>query len=128
MGSGASITSIESLTKEQTGDLVAGIGQAYEVYRDVFISEGIDGIFFAKLSESEIKETLNDLGITKPLHQKNIYLKFENLKEHNISNPSNATGSGNIAHVSNALMLSRTLHPSWLIWICPHESPRPLAS
>ena len=103
MGSGASISSIESLTKEQTGDLVAGIGQAYEAYRDVFISEGIDGIFFAKLSESEIKETLNDLGITKPLHQRNICLKLQALKEHNTSNPNNATGNGNVAHISNAL-------------------------
>jgi hypothetical protein len=111
MGSGASITSIETLTKEQTGDLVAGIGQAYEGYREIFISEGIDGVFFAKLSDLEIKETLSDLGITKPLHQKNICAKFEALKATNVSNssPTNTTGSSNVANVPNALNVIKTI-------------------
>jgi len=72
---------LDALTKEQVADLVASIGPAYEIYKEGFINEGINGTFLARLSDEETKETLNDLGVTKALHQKNIIAQFTALKE-----------------------------------------------
>ena len=80
MGATASITSLEALTAEQVGDLVASMGPSFEVYRATFVSECINGVFIASLSADEMKETMADLGLTKALHGKNMCAQLTALK------------------------------------------------
>ena len=108
MGASASLVgSLESLSAEDIGKLVAQIGPAYEgdsflypsiltlyfsspfltfsfpnkEYKITIINEGINGVLLAKLSDAELKEMLSDLGITKGLHVKNICAQFEAMKK-----------------------------------------------
>ena len=107
MGASASLVgSLESLSAEDIGKLVAQIAPAYEgnsflypsihtlyfcspfltfrciiEYKITIINEGINGVLLAKLSDAELKEMLSDLGITKGLHVKNICAQFEAMKK-----------------------------------------------
>ena len=109
MGAAASvpIEPLESWSTEKVASLVNSMGTAYEGYGAIFISECINGVFLAKLSDAELKETLADLGITKGIHVKNICAQFESLKNAavvgggNHGNNSNSNSSSVTTVVSN---------------------------
>ena len=102
MGAGASVSiplgPLESLSSEQLGAAVASIGTAYEGYATSIVAEGITGGFISQLSDTEINETLSDLGITKALHVKNIIFHFNTLK----GKTNQLGGSGTLHHSSSA--------------------------
>ena len=100
MGAGAAVSAVQlgpldSLSCEQLGAAVASIGTAYEGYSASIVAEGITGGFLSQLSDAEIAETLNDLGITKPLHVKNIVFQINTLK-------AKTTHIGTLHHSSSA--------------------------
>jgi len=69
-------------------------------------------------SQTEMIEMMNDLGITKKLHQKRVIVEFEKLKNdirqsmmvHSTSLPSSSMGGGLLSHHSS--MSSQHQHPS----------------
>ena len=112
MGAGASLIvgeakPLDSLSAEDVGNLVAAIGPAFVEYKVIMINEGINGVFLAELEDAQLAETLNDIGITKAVHVKNISAQFKALKNkanqgHNKSN-SNSSGNAVVSNVAGIL-------------------------
>ena len=105
MGAGAAVSvplgPLETLSSDQLGSAIASIGTAYEGYSASIIAEGITGGFLSQLSDTEINETLTDLGITKPLHVKNIIFQINTLKAKTTTEPP-VGGGGTLHHSSSA--------------------------
>jgi hypothetical protein len=84
MGSGVSthVKNDANLTTLQVADLVGSIGLEYVVYKDLIVSNGIDGDSLNVLMVDEKKLTLalQDLGIIDTTHQKAICSRLFNDK------------------------------------------------
>lgn len=82
MGTGTSVSfKDKKLTSEDLAELVGTLGSAYEEYKAAIVSNGVDGdtLFSLVGDEGSLAEVLNDLGITKKLHQKVIISKLGRL-------------------------------------------------
>ena len=82
MGAGASAEAppidaidISKWSKEQVADELAGLGTAFEEYKEMVIANDIDGKTLAVLTS----EDLEDAGIVKGLHRKKILAKVDEL-------------------------------------------------
>ena len=86
MGAGASVTGVklEDLSAHDIAREVAAMGQAYTEYAALLIENAVDGHLLSTLSESELISALEDLGITKKLHQKALNTKLLKIKNHGL--------------------------------------------
>ena len=82
MGAGASTDSpsfddidISKWSKEQVADEVAGLGTAFEEYKEMVIANNIDGKTLTILTSEDLEEA----GVGKGLHRKQILAKVEEL-------------------------------------------------
>ena len=82
MGAGASTNApsfdaidISKWSKEQVADEVAGVGTAFEEYKEMVIANDIDGKTLAILTSEDLEE----LGVGKGIHRKQILAKVEEL-------------------------------------------------
>ena len=77
MGAGASV---DSLSPEDLGKGVAGLGKAYETYNQGIVDEGISGkVLFKSVHEDEnlFKAFVTDtLGVNKAHHQTAMYDRY----------------------------------------------------
>jgi hypothetical protein len=70
MGSGASL---QTLSAEQVGDLVCGMGGAYNQYKSSIVDNGCDGKFlFGIKDENEFDVLLEEMKISNKIHVKKI--------------------------------------------------------
>ena len=84
MGATASLTgpvNVNHLSSQEVGALAASIGPVYQPYAQMFIDEGITGVFLATKDEVGFKKVLEEIGITRELHRDNIYTLFMSLKD-----------------------------------------------
>lgn len=92
MGAAASIVDLERVTAEDIGQYVKGLGAAYAEYEKVLVENGVSGSFLASLStEKDIKSSLNDIGITKAIHQNILCSHFMKLLKNSTSMASSAS-------------------------------------
>ena len=82
MGAGASTDApsfddidISKWSKEQVADEVAGLGKAFEEYKEMVIDNDIDGEMLTILTSEDLEEA----GVGKGLHRKQILAKVEKL-------------------------------------------------
>ena len=82
MGAGASTDApsfddidISKWSKEQVADEVAGLGTAFEEYKEMVIDNNIDGKTLVILTSKDLEE----LGVGKGIHRKQILAKVEEL-------------------------------------------------
>lgn len=59
---------------------VGNLGQQYTSYSAHLFENGVDGAFLASLSNEEVKETLDDLGIDSRLHRRVLEKKLNAVK------------------------------------------------
>lgn len=59
---------------------VSKLGQQYDSYSAAFFENGVDGAFLASLTEDEVKETLDDLGVESRLHRRVLTKKLCGLR------------------------------------------------
>lgn len=69
-----------AITKEEIAASVAELGDRYEVYFATLVGNGVDGSFLEGLSDSEVHETLDDLGITNRLHRRVLMKELRDAK------------------------------------------------
>ncbi len=69
MGASGSVLSLKGLSASDIGDLVAGLGNTYLVYKPIIINNGISGKVLSRMNEEEIKGMLSGLGITNTVHK-----------------------------------------------------------
>ena len=94
MGAGTSaISSCRALTAADVAELIGTLGPAYEEYKTAIVSNGVDGEALSSLAGDELSlvEALNDLGITKKLHQKVIISKLPLLQTLHTAKAPDAT-------------------------------------
>jgi hypothetical protein len=108
MGSGASANGTQfnfaRMTPEEVAAEVAAIGSAFEGYKEIFLSNGVDGAVLASLQvESEMVSCLEDMGITKKLHQKSLIAKFMKLKEFSVAVSNQPEESENVLPATEAI-------------------------
>jgi len=75
MGAGASAegaATFDGMTKEEVADEVAGMGKAFEPYKEVALDNDIDGATLADLTDTDLEE----IGVEKGLHRKKILAKI----------------------------------------------------
>lgn len=65
---------------------VSQLGSPYASYSQLFIDNDVDGDWLFRLNEEEIIVLLNEIGISKTLHQKKIMLSFRKLLVEKITN------------------------------------------
>ena len=84
MGATASMSSpvnVCFLSSQEVGALAASIGPVYIPYAQLFIDEGITGVFLSSKDEAGFKKVLEEIGVTRELHRDNIYTLFMSLKD-----------------------------------------------
>jgi class 3 adenylate cyclase len=69
-----------AITKEEIATAVTELGDRYEVYHGALVGNGVDGSFLEGLSDIEIQETLDDLGITNRLHRRVLIKELRDAK------------------------------------------------
>ena len=75
MGAGASTASAKDVrqwSKEEVGESVASIGEAFEPYRDIAIKEGIDGECVLDIDDEELEEYASHVGHLKLPEDKDV--------------------------------------------------------
>ena len=80
---GPSVEEVSTWSKEDVGEQVAAIGEAFEQYKDIAVKEGIDGQMLLDLDDEDLEEY-----VTKKVHRKNIRKKIDALKAGAASTPS----------------------------------------
>ena len=91
MGSAATIQQrarIKDWSAIDLGNAVASVGDAYATYASVFPSNAVDGEFISGLSQTELMDCMNDIGISNKMHQKKLAGEFLKL-----TGDENVTGS-----------------------------------
>jgi TIR domain/SAM domain (Sterile alpha motif) len=70
MGAAASVVDLDQISAEDVAKYVKALGNAYAEYEKILVDNGISGRFLASLAdEKDVKASLNDIGITKAIHQ-----------------------------------------------------------
>ena len=84
MGAAATVPKMEPLESWSAEKVLAfvvdSMGTDFEEYREIFISNDVDGYFLAKLSEFELDDTLAELGITNSYHALKLHKMYASLK------------------------------------------------
>jgi len=96
MGAAASSISFSSLSAEQVGKLVGGLGGKYVVYEPIIADNGLSGDVLMSLDDAGMKDIFKSVNITNPVHQTVLISHFNKLK-----NPT-AAGGASHNHVNNA--------------------------
>lgn len=68
MGATGSIVDCEKCSAEDVGEFVDLLGAAYKPYKALIVDNGVCGKTLKDTKPEELKELLNDIGITKALH------------------------------------------------------------
>jgi hypothetical protein len=94
MGAGAStdLPSFDDIgrwSKEEVGEEVAGLGKAFEEYKEVAIENDVDGAMVVSLSDKDLEE----IGV-KGIHRKKILAKIGAAKESGKDAPAKAASNG----------------------------------
>ena len=67
---------VSKWSKEEVGEQVAAIGEAFEPYKDVAIKEAIDGQTLLDIGDDDLEE----MGVTKKIHRKRILKMIDSTK------------------------------------------------
>ena len=84
MGAGASTAAdneptfddVGKWSKEEVGEQVAAIGEAFEKYKAIAVANGVDGETLLVLNDDDLEE----YGVTKKVHRKQILKKVNDIK------------------------------------------------
>ena len=73
---------VTKLTREEVAQAVESIGKGYQIYKAMLLRNGVDGSLLDSLSDVEMEETLDDLGITNRLHRRVLVKTLQIAKLH----------------------------------------------
>ena len=94
MGAAGSTLSLQHLSAQDVGKLVAGLGGKYVEYEKLIIDNAISGEVLFSLSGAETKEILVSIGITNAAHQTILVTHFKKLKGEAAAPTNVASGGG----------------------------------
>jgi len=69
----------DEFTSDEIADAVQELGQDYKRYADEIRRNGVDGFFLQELSDKELEETLDDLGVQDRRHRQVLKRNLENV-------------------------------------------------
>jgi TIR domain len=128
MGSAASIVDLEKVTSEDIGKYVKGLGAAYADYEKVIVENGLSGTYLASLKdEKTIKSTLEDIGITKAIHQNILCTHFMKILK-NSNNMVTSASAPEIMMVTDTQNNANWKPPEVKVNDCITRTPRSIMS
>jgi hypothetical protein len=69
------------LTRDEVAEGIRTLGSTFETYAEAVLENGIDGSILSSLDEDELRETLEDLGVSSRLHARVLTIKWKTAKE-----------------------------------------------
>jgi hypothetical protein len=73
--------SFNDLTRDEVADGIRELGSNFEAFAEAALENGIDGSLLSSLDEDELRETLEDLGVSSRLHARVLTNKWNKTKE-----------------------------------------------
>jgi hypothetical protein len=68
------------LTRDELAECIRALGSSFEMYAEAVLENGIDGSI-SSLGDDELRETLEDLGVSSRLHTRVLTRKWKTAKE-----------------------------------------------
>lgn len=100
MGAGASAVTLDQLSPENIGELVASMGDIYRPYSTAIVSHCVSGAVLASIAPDQMKACLESIGVTNPIHQNVLITNINKLKGSggHSSGGAHAAGEGGGSH------------------------------
>jgi hypothetical protein len=73
--------SFNDLTRDEVAEGIRELGSNFDTYAEAVLGSGIDGSLLSSLDEDELRETLEDLGVSSRLHARVLTNKWKTAKE-----------------------------------------------